>query len=227
MKRFYDISMLVLILYVLIQLSLDIIIPFSESTSLIIRRIDFIICVLFLSDWVYFLVKAENKWFYFKTHLFDLISSIPFSQMLRPFRIFRFVRLIRSFRLIRGLRAASPLTKFLFKSKSRSMLSIYLILTLAIYFYCCLGLYNFEFGLNKSISNFSDVMWMSFTTLTSVGYGDIYPVTGGGRIMAAILVITGMGLFSLLTAEFASVIISFTKKETEEVKHTSVGLWTE
>ena len=53
---------------------------------------------------------------------------------------------------------------------------------------------------------------MAFTTLTSVGYGDIYPVTTGGRVMAVILVVTGMGLFSLVTAEFATFILGAIRK---------------
>jgi voltage-gated potassium channel len=80
-----------------------------------------------------------------------------------------------------------------------------------IYFYCSLGLYNFEKGNNASISCFGDVLWMAFTTLTSVGYGDIYPVTTGGRILAALLVVTGMGLFCLLTAEIATVFLRWVK----------------
>ncbi len=87
-----------------------------------------------------------------------------------------------------------------------------------IYFYCSLGLYNFEKGINPNISNFGDVLWMAFTTRTSVGYGDIYPVTASGRILAAILVVTGMGFFSLLTAEIATVFLSWVRNNSKAGK---------
>lgn len=105
--------------------------------------------------------------------------------------------------------------RFLLKNPARSALTIYLTVMTVIYFYCSLGLYNFENGINPSISNFSDVLWMAFTTLTSVGYGDIYPTTGEGRILAAILVVTGMGLFSLLTAEIATVFLRWVRENKE------------
>lgn len=86
-------------------------------------------------------------------------------------------------------------------------MSLYIVITTIIYFYGTLGIYNFEEGINKNISTFGDTMWMAFTTLTTVGYGDCYPITPGGRILCALLVLTGMGLFSLFTAEFAAYIL--------------------
>jgi len=223
-RKIYDILMFFLIIYVLGQLAIEIIVPFREATSQTLSRIDFTICIIFLIDWIVFLIKSSNKKLYIKKNWIGLLASIPFTQILRPLRILRLVRIVRSFRLLRGLKGASPIFRFLLKNKSRSALSIYLFLTTIIYSYCSLGLYNFEKGLNESISGFGDVLWMSFTTLTSVGYGDIYPVTGGGRIMAGILVVTGMGLFSLLTAEFASIIISFAKKVDVQVDEINNGL---
>jgi voltage-gated potassium channel len=57
---------------------------------------------------------------------------------------------------------------------------------------------------------------MSFTTLTTVGYGDIYPVTTAGRLLSAMLVMTGMGLFGLVTAEIATMILRLMNHEKEK-----------
>ena len=214
--KWYDISMFILIFYVLIQLSLEFVVNFSEQTLHIFSGIDLFICIIFLSDWFFFLFKAENKWRYVKTRVLDLISSIPFAQILRPLRLLRFIRLTRSFRMIRGLRGASPLFKLIFKNPARSALSIYLFFTFVIFSYCSLGLYNFEYGVNDAIHNFGDIIWMSFTTLTTVGYGDMYPVTTGGRIMAGVLVITGMGLFGLLISEVATLLLELVKKNGDQ-----------
>ncbi len=214
----YNVIILSLSVYVLLQLAIEIIITIPAKTSLILSRIDFAICVIFLGDWFFFLFKADNKKRYIKSRFFDLIASIPFVQVLRPLRALRIVRLVRVLRLFRGLKGASPVLRFLLKNPARSALTIYLSVMTVIYFYCSLGLYNFEKSINPAISSFDDVLWMAFTTLTSVGYGDIYPVTGGGRILAAILVVTGMGLFSLLTAEIATVFLRWVRNNSKAGK---------
>ena len=210
--KWYDSMMLILILYVLTEISLEVILPISQKNLLILSWIDFGICVLFLADWIYFFVVAEKKGAYVKSRFIDLISSIPFIQVLRPLRLLRFVRLIRGLRMIRGLKGAIPLFRIIFKNPLRSALSVYLFLTMIIFAYCTVGLYNFEVGINNELDGLDDVIWMGFTTLTTVGYGDLYPITQGGRIMAGILVMTGMGLFGLLTAEIAAVLLEKIQK---------------
>ncbi len=204
--------MLLLILYVLTQLALEVIIPFSVSTIKIFLWIDFSICLIFLFDWIYFFFKSENKAQYTKLRFFDLISSIPFTQILRPFRILRLIRLVRTLRMIRGLKATFPLFRIILKNPARSALTIYMLLTFVIFTYCAVGLYNFEYGVNENINNIEDVIWMAFTTLTTVGYGDLYPITTGGRIITAILVLNGLGLFGLLTAEIAANLLKYMEK---------------
>lgn len=211
--RWYDALILFLSIYVLVQLSLEIILTIPDNISLLLSWIDFSICVVFLIDWIVFFILSKNKKTYFKRRIFDLIASIPFTQILRPLRVLRVIRLTRTLRIMRGLKGANPVFRFLLKNPARSALTIYLSFTLLIYFYCSLGLYNFEKGFNASINNFGDVLWMAFTSLTSVGYGDIYPVTSGGRILAVILVTVGMGLFALVTAEIATVILKYVKAQ--------------
>lgn len=163
-----------------------------------------------------FSYKSENKSRYVKSRFIDLLASIPFAQLLRPFRILRTVRLVRTLKLFRGIKGSKSFLGVFLKNPARSALTVYLTLTGIVYFYCSLGLYTYEYGINEGINNFGDVLWMSFTTLTSVGYGDIYPVTTAGRILAAVLVITGMGLFGLVTAEIATIIIHVMRPETEQ-----------
>ena len=206
MKGMWNWIILTLSLYVIVVLSLEVVSDWSEHTIAILETIDLVICIIFLADWFYFLSKAEDKKLYFKTRFLDLISSIPFAQALRAFRVFRLVRLLR---LLRGMKAIMPLMRIVTKNKMRSALVTYLFCTVIIFLYCSLGIFNFEKGLNSSVTCFGDSLWMAFTTMTSVGYGDIFPITTGGRIMAVLLVTTGMGLFSLVTAEFATLFLSY------------------
>ena len=209
----WDTIIFALSIYVLLQLATEVIVIFPSSLLEVFTAIDFVICIIFLADWVYFFIKAEDKKKYFWAHFIDLVSSLPLVSILRPFRIFRIVKFFRSLRLLRGLKGISPILRLILGNPARSALTIYLSLTAVIFLYCSIGLYTFEFGVNKSIRNFGDVLWMSFTTLTTVGYGDLYPITTGGRLLCVVLIITGLGLFSLATGEIAVKILKLLKRE--------------
>jgi voltage-gated potassium channel len=211
----YDAVILALSVYVLMQLAIEVISEFSPEATRIFELVDFGICIVFLVDWVVFFVLSDDKWSYTKRRVVDLLASIPFLQVLRPFRIFRIVRLIRVLRFARGVKAIKPIVGFVTRNRARSAMVLYLTITLIVYFYCSIGLYNFEKGVNDQIHSFGDILWMAFTTLTTVGYGDLYPKSTGGRIMAGVLIITGLGLFGLLTAEFAAFILKRVKGEEE------------
>ena len=115
--------------------------------------------------------------------------------------------------MFRGLKGVFPLLRTVTANPARSALTIYLSATSVIYLYCSLGLYTFEKAANPHVEGFDDALWLAFTTVTTVGYGDVYPVTNGGRVMAAILVLAGMGLLALLTAEFASLFLRYIREE--------------
>ena len=212
MKKLYDYCMLVLSLYVIIILAIDVITDWSDATVLVFEKIDLGICVVFLADWFYFLARAENKKKYCLVRFFDLVSSIPFAQFLRPFRVFRVVRLLRAMRLFQGIKGVARILQFIAGHKMRSALLIYLACAGVVFFYCTLGLYHFENSLNESIHGYGDVVWMALTTMSTVAYGDISPATTGGRIMVLVLAVTGVGLFSLVTAEIAAFFMKYVKK---------------
>jgi voltage-gated potassium channel len=207
LTKAYHGLILVLSIYVIGQLLMELVLDLSPATLNVLAWVDASIASLFLLDWFVFFVRSERKGEYLKTRWVDLIASIPFTQVLRPLRIFRVLRLARTLKVIRGLRGAVPILRTVTANPARSALTVYLSVTVVVYVYCSIGLYTFEKAANEQISGFPDVLWMAFTTITTVGYGDIYPVTGGGRIMAAILVLTGMGLLALLTAEIATFIL--------------------
>lgn len=80
-----------------------------------------------------------------------------------------------------------------------------------------LGLFWAEQGQNDNISNLGDAVWWAIVTMTTVGYGDVYPVTGEGRIAAGILMILGIAFFSFLTATLTASIASDEAPATTEV----------
>ena len=78
----------------------------------------------------------------------------------------------------------------------------------AVMLLCAVGLYIAEEGVNKAITSPLDAFWWGLTTMTTVGYGDVYPTTAEGRLAAAVLMILGIGLYSAITATFTSFLIA-------------------
>ena len=76
-----------------------------------------------------------------------------------------------------------------------------------------LGFYFFEFGPNPNVRSLFDAFWWSMVTITTIGYGDVYPVTVGGRLFALFLMFTGIGLLSVSTAGFAAYLVRFDQIE--------------
>jgi voltage-gated potassium channel len=191
----------ILSLYVLIELAIEIIYPFSDHVINIINTVDFFICLIFLIDFFYFMWKSENKLKYLRGHWIDFIASIPFMTF---FRVFRIARVFRIIRLFRGTKALIHIVRILGTNKLQNILISYIIILILVLGYCSLAFYTLEKGVNPNIKTYFDAVWWGFITITTVGYGDIFPTTTGGRIVSMVLALAGMGLFSIVTAELAA-----------------------
>ena len=71
-----------------------------------------------------------------------------------------------------------------------------------------IGLYSAEHGINEAIAEPLDAVWWAIVTLSTVGYGDVYPVTAEGRVAAMALMVLGIGLYSAITAAITSYFVS-------------------
>jgi voltage-gated potassium channel len=84
---------------------------------------------------------------------------------------------------------------------------------------CCFAVLQFEFqDPTANIKDAADVLWWLIVTMSTVGYGDFYPLTVGGRFMAALLMFVGIGLFSMLAGVFADTLGSAAIEVTEKKK---------
>ncbi|MCI9598554.1 MAG: potassium channel family protein [Firmicutes bacterium] len=166
---------------------------------------DRIILATFLVDYIYNLVKSKSKKQYIKEHIFDLLALIPFDSLFRAFRLFRIFRLLVFFK-----RFSERATIFLHINGF-----IYILyFTIICIFTGAILIYFAENG--KTIHTFGDAVWWSFVTTTTVGYGDISPVTVYGRIIAAVLMIVGIGFISMLTGTIATFFLGKVNSSTEE-----------
>jgi voltage-gated potassium channel len=179
--------------------------PLNSGRTHIYDLIDLSIALIFLLEWVYRLVVSKNKKQYAISNSWELLACIPltgnFAQALRALRILRVIRIIR---LAARLKRISEFSKTL--SKHAYALEI-LIVFLAITFVASMLFDTFERGINPHVHSIWDSFWWGMSTATTVAYGDIAPVTTGGRIVALFLALFGLGTLGLLTARIASTFI--------------------
>lgn len=147
---------------------------------------------VFLIDYVVRIVIAKNRFRWFSRHLLDL--AIVVLPMLRPLRLMRFLTIIALIQRGAG-------------GKFRGQVLLYTaaatVLTIVI---GGLAVYDAERG-TGSIETFGDAIWWSFVTITTVGYGDYFPVTLLGRLVAVGLMVGGIALIGVVTATLASWIV--------------------
>ncbi len=201
----FQIFMVVLSIYVLIALYVDFTFNLDPKTKSMIDTVDFIICIIFQGDFFYRLHKAPSKRAFLKWGWIDFIASIPW---LSSFRSAKMIRTFRILRLLRAFRSGKLLLQFLLRNRSQNtfvtvaVISCFLALVGSM---AILGLEKDVAGSN--IKNASDALWWAAVTVTTVGYGDRFPVTDGGRIVAAILMTAGVGLFGTFTGFVASLFV--------------------
>jgi len=198
---FLDIVIVILSVYVLIALLIDTFFQLPSEISKLLTIIDNLICIVFLYDFIYRFIKAPYKWEFMKWGWIDLIYSIPL------FECFRYGRLIRLFRLLRTLRAfrsVKYITTHIFKTKTKGAFSTVCLIAVLMLIFGSIAILQVEKVAQANIKTAEDAIWWAFVTITTVGYGDKFPVTTEGRIIAAFLMVTGIGLFGTFTGYIAS-----------------------
>lgn len=199
--------------YVIIALVVDTFFPLSAEMSTLLREIDYAICLIFFVDFLHRFFSAKNKWEYMRWGWIDLISSIPMNFFLagRLFRVFQLLRVLRAIRSIKYL------SHYFLKNKIKSAFTSAAILAFVTLVFCAIGILQVEKdATGAKITNAEDALWWAYVTITTVGYGDLYPVTSEGRIIAAVLMTVGVGLFGTFTAYVASWFVAKKVEEEEE-----------
>jgi voltage-gated potassium channel len=147
----------------------------------------------------------------------DLISSIP---MLDIFRWGRIVRVVRILRILRGVRSTKVILGILFENRAKGTLSVVAFVSIVLLVFSSIAILNAETGPDANIKNAGDALWWAVTTITTVGYGDKFPVSAEGRIIATVLMTAGVGLFGTFTAYVAAFFVGTGKKE--ELRETDL-----
>ena len=219
---FLEIAVLVLSVYVLGALLAQTVFHVSPEVSLLIDRIDTFVCIVFLADFAVWFRRAPSKLAFMKWGWIDLVSSIPAYDFLRWGRMLRLIRLVR---ILRAFRSARHLLTFLFRNRARGLIGTAALAVVVLLIFSCIAVLVFEDGPDANIKTPFDAFWWAISTITTVGYGDKFPVTTEGRIVAIVLMISGVGFFGVLTGLFARLFVeSEFRKEESDIRHLATEI---
>lgn len=187
----YHIVLVIFSIFILSALFISTLIGTSSFT-----KVQYGIAYLFLGDFIYRFITATDKLNYLKTGWIDLMLCLPFYS---PTWMV----------VATTLRSLKAILEFVLIKINNAFTSM-LILGAALVTFSTISILQFETVENSSIKTAWDAVWWSICTITTVGYGDKFPVTDGGKIVAIILMVCGIGLFGTLIGYFSSF---FTDKE--------------
>ncbi len=210
MPRWWDrlvtVGTIVALIIIVIELQLE---PGSREERTL-GYIDLGFCALFACDFSYRMYRAKPyRWRFVRRNWLDLLGAIPVVGPLRAARLVRLARLIRVARVLALTRRMLKGRELPFRTEAMANLTW---ATTTVWLMAASAFYHFEEGNNPAIHDPGDALWWSMTTLSTVGYGDLYPHTLGGRVVAAITMIFGVGVVGTLAATIAAGLIEIRER---------------
>jgi voltage-gated potassium channel len=191
---------LLAIVYVAVGFALDD--PALQPVDPTLEAVELALTVVFIAEFTSRFAAASDRRSYLRGHSIDLVALIPASRGLRILRIVRLLRLVRAFAgVYRALGHVGRLAE-------HRGLQATVLAWLGVMVICCTALYFAEREVNPAIASPFDALWWGISTMTTVGYGDVYPTTAEGRIAASALMLLGIGLFSAVTAIITSFLVT-------------------
>ncbi|MFQ6370715.1 ion transporter [Shewanella sp. YIC-542] len=218
LSPFEVVMMLLSLISVIIILSM-VLIPMDKETHKLLFFIDTGICCIFLGNFFIGLLRAPDKRLFLKEHWIDFVASIPAIEPLRFARLFQILRVVRLLRMSR-----SVLGVLLKQRRQTTMASLLLAIITIVAFSSVLVLLveNGEPGAN--ITTAEDAIWWSLVTISTVGYGDFYPVSTVGHIIGGLVILCGVSFFGVISGYMASLFVAPDEQEhleqqRQEFKH--------
>lgn len=209
LKRFFEASLMVLILLDILLLTLVTFFPVKSYIYTGVVYFDLVVVLILIPDFINRLSKSEDKVEFLKYNWTDIIGMIPVIIIPQAGSLFSYFRLIRILALFKKNLAHT----FEFLHKTRIDYGITIILT--VLFSASIAMFMVEHGVNSHMHRFSDALWCTLVTITTVGYGDVTPVTPAGKVISAIIMFTGIGFIGFLTSTLTSNIIGISQEEEE------------
>lgn len=231
-SKIFDIIIMILIVESIISVILSTFSNIPTTISGIISNIEMLSIIIFTVEYLlriwtsdllypeYGKIKSRVKYIFSFMALVDLFAILPFyipfitNVDLRMLRLLRLIRMIRIFKLNRYTTSLSVISNVLIRKKEQLISSVFVVFILMLI--SSILMYYFEHDAQPDVfENAFSGLWWAIATLTTVGYGDIYPITFLGKIISAVIALLGIGMVAVPTG----IISAGFSEELEEQKN--------
>jgi voltage-gated potassium channel len=221
--RLFALFIQTLIVLSLVTFSLETLPNLSKPVTVVFDGIETATVAVFTLEYIARIYAAENRLgFMFSFYgIIDLVAIAPFyiatGMDLRAVRVFRLLRLLRILKLARYNDAIVRFERALVIAKEELLL--FTAVALMLLYLSAVGIYLFENEAQpEQFKSVFHSLWWAIATLTTVGYGDIYPITLGGRIFTFFVLVVGLGIVAIPTGMVASALSQARRETFEKVR---------
>jgi len=218
--KVFNLSIQVLILLSLVCFSIETLPDLKEGIKSLLKSIEIITIIIFTIEYILRIVVSEKRLKYIFSFygIIDLAAILPFyisrTIDLRSLRVFRLFRLLRIFKIVKYSKALQRLKNAFLMIKEE--LILFFFVTCFMIFISAMGIYYFENPAQPEVfKSIFHSMWWAVASLTTVGYGDFYPITTGGKIFTFIVLMIGLGIVAIPTGLIASAFTKTIRNEPE------------
>jgi voltage-gated potassium channel len=219
LSRWFAFFIQALILLSLVTFSVETLPNLKPETRYLLRIIEIFCVVIFTVEYILRIYVADSKprFIFSFFGLIDLLAILPFYLSfgvdLRSLRALRFLRLFRVLKLVRYNKAMNHFVRAM--SSAKEQIFLFIFITMILIYFAAVGIYYFENEAQpEHFSSIFDSLWWAIITLTTVGYGDVYPITVGGKVFTFIILMIGLGIVAVPTGIISSALTgSVDKKE--------------
>ncbi|WP_405410492.1 ion transporter [Maribacter sp. Asnod1-A12] len=218
-SRIFAYFIQILIFISIVAFSFETVSDLEPNTRKLLRVIEIFCVVVFTIEYLLriYVADTKHKFIFSFFGIIDFLAILPFYLALgvdlRSLRALRFLRLFRILKLMRYNKAIKRFTAAISTAKEEILL--FLFVTLILIYFASVGIYYFENEAQpEHFASIFDSLWWAIITLTTVGYGDVYPITVGGKVFTFFILMIGLGVVAIPTGIISSALTtSVDKKE--------------
>lgn len=201
----YEIFIGILSILSILNLVLVYVMRDDRALQVVLSAMNALFSLIFLCDFIYRITTAPSasRYFFRGFGWADLLASLPFPQL----KILRIFRLLRVVRLLRELGLRTIWNTLIHDRANSTLMTLLLLGVLVLQFGSITILWVEEDAEGANITSASDALWYTIVTISTVGYGDQYPVTNVGRLIGAMIIVVGVGIFGTFTGYLANLFL--------------------
>ena len=220
--RFFDWTVIGLIVISIIMLSIDTLPDLPQTVRSILAISEILIVGLFTLEYILRVATALRSFGYMFSFcgIVDLLAIIPFYLTLGAIdvRVLRVVRLFRIIQMLKLTRYSQAMDRFQQAiAMAKEEIVLFSVVTAILLYLAAFGIYHFEHAAQpEAFPSVLHSLWWATATLTTVGYGDVYPVTAGGRLFTFVILMCGLGIVAVPAGLVAAALSKVRQNEDRE-----------